>query len=121
MDGTDPSPFHLFAFAAKTSAVALAFEKAERHPMVDAFLAPRVQRWAELNRAIDERDDMLDFAIKLFEHDRDAALSDYFQNGFEQFQLVRHVAGWRGHPKTMLDFASGYGRLTRFLVHEHLA
>ena len=89
--------------------------------MVDAFLAPRVPRWEELNRAVDERDDMLDFAIKLFEHDRDAAISNYFQNGFEQFQLVRHIAGWRGHPKTMLDFASGYGRLTRFLVHEHLA
>ncbi len=89
--------------------------------MVDAFLSPRVPRWQELNRAVDERDDMLDFAIKLFEHDRDEAISNYFQNGFEQFQLVRHIAGWRGHPKTMLDFASGYGRLTRFLVHEHLA
>ena len=89
--------------------------------MVDAFLGPRVPRWTELNRAIDERDDMLDFAIRLFEHDRDAAVSNYFQNGFEQFQLVRHIAGWRAHPKTMLDFASGYGRLTRFLVHEHLA
>lgn len=89
--------------------------------MVDAFLAPRVRRWTELNRAVDERDDMLDFAIKLFEHDRDVAISNYFQNGFEQFELVRHIAGWRAHPKTMLDFASGYGRLTRFLVHEHLS
>ena len=89
--------------------------------MVDAFLGPRVPRWAQLNRAIDERDDMLDFAIKLFDHDRDAAVSNYFQNGFEQFELVRHIAGWRAHPRTMLDFASGYGRLTRFLVHEHLA
>jgi SAM-dependent methyltransferase len=101
--------------------MSLAFGSKESHPMVDAFLAPRVPRWTELNRAIDERDDMLDFAIKLFEHDRDAAVSNYFQNGFEQFELVRHIAGWRGHPKTMLDFASGYGRLTRFLVHEHLA
>lgn len=90
--------------------------------MVDAFLAPRLPRWEELNRAIDERDDMLDFAVKLFEHDRDAAVSNYFQNGFEQFELVRHIASWRGrHPRTMLDFASGYGRLTRFLVHEQLA
>ena len=63
--------------------------------MVDALLAPRLPRWEELNRAIDERDDMLDFAIKLFEHDRDAALSNYFQNGLEQFALVKHVAGGR--------------------------
>ena len=99
----------------------LAFGPAESHPMVDAFLAPRVPRWEALNRAVDERDDMLDFAIKLFDHDRDAAISNYFQNGFEQFALVRHIAGWRPHPKTMLDFASGYGRLTRFLVHQQLA
>ena len=99
----------------------LAFGAAENHPMVDAFLAPRLPRWEELNRAVDERDDMLDFAIRLFEHDRDQAISNYFQNGFEQFELVRHIASWRAHPRAMLDFASGYGRLTRFLVHQHLA
>ena len=100
----------------------LAFGEHESHPLVDAFLAPRVPGVEALSRAVDERDDMLDFAIKLFEHDRDAAISNYFQNGFEQFELVRHVASWRpGRPKAMLDFASGYGRLTRFLVHQHLA
>lgn len=89
--------------------------------MVDALLRTRVPRWEELNRAIDERDDMLDFAIRLFDHDRDQALTSYFRNGIDQFALVRHIAGWRGHPRRMLDFASGYGRLTRFLVHEKLA
>jgi SAM-dependent methyltransferase len=99
----------------------LAFERNEQHPMVDALLRTRVPRFEELNRAIDERDDMLDFAIKLFDHDRDRALTNYFQNGIEQLELVRHIARWRGHIGTMLDFASGYGRLTRFLVHEKLA
>jgi SAM-dependent methyltransferase len=100
----------------------LAFGERDSHPMVDALLAPRLPRWQELNRAIDERDDMLDFAVRLFEHDRDAALSNYFQNGLEQFWLVQHIASWRSsHPRSMLDFASGYGRLTRFLVHQHLA
>lgn len=100
----------------------LAFENDESHPMVDALLRPRVTRWRELNRAIDERDDMLDFAMKLHDFDRDAALVNYFQNGLEQFQLVRHIAGWRSAPpRRMLDFASGYGRLTRLLVHERFA
>jgi SAM-dependent methyltransferase len=100
----------------------LAFAPDERHPMVDALLRPRVPRWEELNRAIDERDDMLDFAMKLMGYDRDAALANYFQNGIEQFHLVRHIARWRGtKPRRMLDFASGYGRLTRFLIHDHLA
>lgn len=89
--------------------------------MVDALLRPRVAGWESLNRAIDERDDMLDFAIKMFDHDRDRALASYFQNGLDQFRLVRHIASWRGPVGRMLDFASGYGRLTRFLVHEHLA
>jgi SAM-dependent methyltransferase len=101
--------------------VPLAFRPDEHHPMVDALLRPRVARWESLNRAIDERDDMLDFAIQLFEHDRDRALTNYFQNGLDQFQLVRHIASWRGPIARMLDFASGYGRLTRFLVHERLA
>lgn len=89
--------------------------------MVDALLRTRVPRWEELNRAIDERDDMLDFALQIFDRDRDRALTSYFQNALEQFALVKHIAGWRGKIGRMLDFASGYGRLTRLLVHEHLA
>ncbi|HEY0370882.1 MAG TPA: class I SAM-dependent methyltransferase [Thermoanaerobaculia bacterium] len=89
--------------------------------MVDALLRTRVPRWESLNRAIDERDDMLDFALQIFDYDRDRALTSYFQNALEQFALVRHVASWRGRIGKMLDFASGYGRLTRLLVHEHLA
>ena len=89
--------------------------------MVDALLRTRVPRWEGLNRAIDERDDMLDFAIQLFDHDRDRALTSYFQNGLDQFRLVQHIAGWRGRAGRMLDFASGYGRLTRFLVHDQHA
>jgi len=102
--------------------MSLAFSNDEHHPMIEALLRPRVPRWEQLNLAIDERDDMLDFALELFEHDRDVALTNYFQNGLEQFEIVKHIASWRGKPvRTMLDFASGYGRLTRFLVHEHLA
>jgi SAM-dependent methyltransferase len=99
----------------------LAFDRDESHPMVDALLRTRIPRWRELNRAIDERDDMLDFAMKLFHQDRDAAVTAYFQSALDQVALVRHIASWRGHPRRMLDFASGYGRLTRLLVHEKVA
>ncbi|HEX6177579.1 MAG TPA: class I SAM-dependent methyltransferase, partial [Thermoanaerobaculia bacterium] len=101
--------------------MSLAFQKEERHPMVDTLLRARIPRGGELNRAIDERDDMLDFALTLFHHDRDAALTNYFQNGLEQFEVLKHIAAWRGPVRRMLDFASGYGRLTRFLVHQQLA
>jgi SAM-dependent methyltransferase len=99
----------------------LAFERNERHPLIDTLLRTRVPRWTELNLAIDERDDMLDYAVSMFEHDRDRALVSYFQNALDQFALVRHIAAWRGPVRRMLDFASGYGRLTRLLVHEKLA
>jgi SAM-dependent methyltransferase len=100
----------------------LAFGPHESHPMVDTLLRTRVPRWQEMNRAIDERDDMLDFAINLFDQDRDRAVANYFVNGYEQLELVRHIARWRDRrPRRMLDFASGYGRLTRFLVHERIA
>jgi SAM-dependent methyltransferase len=102
--------------------MALAFTNEERHPMVETLLRTRVPRWEELDRAIDERDDMLDFAVQMFDRDRDVALTSYFQNGLEQFEVVKRIAAWRpSHPRRMLDFASGYGRLTRFLVHQHLA
>src|SRR4051794_35758221 len=101
--------------------MSLAFARNESHPMVDTLLRTRIARWEELNRAVDERADMLDFAIGLFDHDRDRAITNYFQNGLEQFELVRHIARWRGDIRRMFDFASGYGRLTRFLVHERLA
>ena len=89
--------------------------------MVDALLRPRVPRWKALNRAIDERDDMLDFALNLFGRDRDRAVVNYFQNALDQYTLLEHIARWRGAPSRMLDFASGYGRLTRLLVHDRLA
>lgn len=100
----------------------LAFTNEERHPMVETLLRARVPRWQELDRTIDERDDMLDFALQMFERDRDVALTSYFQNGLEQFEVVKQIAAWRASaPRRMLDFASGYGRLTRFLVHQRLA
>jgi SAM-dependent methyltransferase len=99
----------------------LAFTNQEQHPMIATLLRTRVPRWEELDRTIDERDDMLDFALQMFERDRDVALTSYFQNGLEQFEVVKQIAAWRGKPRRMLDFASGYGRLTRFLVHQHLA
>ncbi|HUP62947.1 MAG TPA: class I SAM-dependent methyltransferase [Thermoanaerobaculia bacterium] len=99
----------------------LTFSNDDHHPLLDTLLRTRVPRWEALNRAVDERDDMLDFAMKLFHGDRDAALVNYFQNGLEQFELVKHIASWRGPMRRMLDFASGYGRLTRFLVHQQLA
>ncbi len=101
----------------------LIFGAAESHPMVDALFRTRIARWEELNRAIDERDDMYHYLARLFAHDRDRALASYFTSTLEQFELLRSIAAWRfpNGPRTFLDFASGYGRLTRLIVHERFA
>lgn len=62
---------------------------------------------------------MLEFSLR---HHQDAALSvsQYFGVALQQYQTVRQIIDCvfgRQQELTMLDFACGYGRLLRFLVH----
>ena len=102
----------------------LAFGPDESNPMVDTLLRQRVPQWQQLNRAIDSRDEMLLFADETYGFDRDLALFSYFANGLALRDDLRHIARCRfgdAAIPSFLDFASGYGRLTRFLVHEKMA
>ncbi len=95
----------------------LAFAADQRHPVVDLLL-----RDQPVDRSIDAEDEMLLFARQMHEGDEDAALAAYFRDGASVASAVRQLAGWHagGLDKlgAMLDFASGYGRVTRFLVRE---
>lgn len=103
----------------------LAFEPGQSHRLVDEALASHPMKWDGLDRAIDARDEMLQFAVETARGDRDAALGSYFLTALELHDLVRWCArshfGDAAPVPAMLDFASGYGRLTRFLVHSRLA
>jgi SAM-dependent methyltransferase len=102
----------------------LAFGPDESNPMVDTLLRQRVPQWQQLNRAIDSRDEMLLFADETYGFDRDLSLFSYFANGLALRDELRHIARCRfgdAPIPSFLDFASGYGRLTRFLVHEKMA
>ena len=103
----------------------LAFSSDQSTPMLEALLRPRVPAWRALDLAIDDRDEMLDFALAELAYDRDRALVSYFVNGIEQYEAIRRLARtrWPDRPQAgaLLDFASGYGRLTRFLVHDPIA
>jgi SAM-dependent methyltransferase len=91
---------------------------------VDVLLADRLPDWRSLNRTIDPDDEMLLFARRLCEFDRDRALLSYFESGLDLLDIVRHVARSRfgsAPVPRFLDFASGYGRLTRLLVHTRFA
>ncbi len=62
---------------------------------------------------------MLEFSLR---HHRDAALSvsQYFSVALQQYQTVRQIINrvfGRRDDLDVLDFACGYGRLLRFLVH----
>jgi SAM-dependent methyltransferase len=98
--------------------MSLAYRPEETSPFVLAFLDER--GLSGLDLAIDERDEMLGFLVDGMEGDRDKALFAYFRSGLSIADALLQVLRWR-FPEgigNVLDFASGYGRVTRFLVRE---
>lgn len=101
--------------------MSLAYKPEETSPFVRAFLDDRgFSGSSGLELAIDERDEMLGFLVEGMEGDRDKALFAYFRSGLSIADALLQVLRWR-YPEgigNVLDFASGYGRITRFLVRE---
>jgi SAM-dependent methyltransferase len=68
--------------------------------------------------AIDPRDEMLEFLVGVHP-DAEQARCGYFRSGQSIADVLGQVLAWRfgaaGTP-VVLDFASGYGRVTRFLL-----
>jgi len=71
---------------------------------------------------IHEDDEMLRVFRDRAAGDRAAARSTYLQSGLALWGALRRVVEWRfgdlGRVGKLLDFASGYGRVTRFLVRD---
>lgn len=100
----------------------LAFHPDETSPLVAALLSDLGIAPGALALAVDARDEMLGFLIDSFAGDRDRALFGYFRSGASIADSLGQVLRWRfGSLERMgkiLDFASGYGRVTRFLVRD---
>jgi SAM-dependent methyltransferase len=100
----------------------LAFRPDETSPLVDTLLAGLGIPPGTLDRAIDARDEMLGYLVENQEGDRERALFQYFRTGASIAGSIGQVLHWRfgdpGRIGKLLDFASGYGRVTRFLVRE---
>jgi SAM-dependent methyltransferase len=101
----------------------LAFRPDETNPLVATLLDDlRMDASHAIDLAIDARDEMLGFLIDAFEGDRERALFAYFRSGASIADSLGQVLRWRfgGWDRIgkVLDFASGYGRVTRFLVRE---
>ncbi len=100
----------------------LAFRPDETNPLVAALLSDLGIAPGTLDLAIDARDEMLGFLVDAHEGDRDRALFAYFRSGASIADALLQVLRWRFGPAVrtvrILDFASGYGRVTRFLVRD---
>jgi SAM-dependent methyltransferase len=101
----------------------LAFRPDETSPLVPPLLSDLGVAPGTLDLAIDDRDEMLGFLGDVFEGDRDRALFGYFRSGASIADSLGQALRWRfggrfGEAVRLLDFASGYGRVTRFLVRE---
>ncbi|MEA2601207.1 MAG: hypothetical protein QOF89_2199 [Acidobacteriota bacterium] len=100
----------------------LAFRPDETHPLVSALLADLGIAPGTFDSAVDARDEMLGFLVQLYGGDRDQALFQYFRSGASIADSLGQVLRWRfpdpGRTVKLLDFASGYGRVTRFLLRQ---
>jgi hypothetical protein len=89
-------------------------------PLVRALLADLGVEEGGVDLAIDPDDEMLGFLLESSQGDLDRALWAYFQSGASIAASMAQVLAWRfGAPQRvarLLDFASGYGRVTRFLL-----
>jgi SAM-dependent methyltransferase len=97
----------------------LAYKKEEDNPLLAAFgLAAGPKAPASLN--VDAEDEMLIQYLNLGGQDRDRALVLYFDSGRRIWETMRTILRWRfgDRPLRLLDFASGYGRVTRFAVRD---
>ena len=99
----------------------LAFNPDETSPYVRVLLADQGIAEGTVNLAIDSRDEMLSFLIQMHDGDRERALFTYFRTGLSIADAMTQILRWRfGNlgAVSLLDFASGYGRVTRFLLRD---
>jgi len=97
----------------------LAFSSAETSPYVRALLADQGIAEGSLDLAVDSRDEMLSFLVQTHDGDRERALFAYFRSGLSIADAMSQILRWRcGGAVRLLDFASGYGRVTRFFLRD---
>jgi SAM-dependent methyltransferase len=88
-------------------------------PYVAALCPEIVSSGADLT--VDDEDEM--FRLFLHRHwHHGAALSSYFRSGALLWSTLRQALTWRfgdlDRVTRLLDFAAGYGRVTRFIAHD---
>lgn len=88
-------------------------------PLLRTFLHQEVPDAENLDLGIHPDDEMLHYLINLYNGDWDRAAVAYVESGLQVQQMACRFLEWRfGRAKDVefLDFASGYGRVTRHLL-----
>ena len=96
------------------------FRPDETSPFVQALLADQGLAPEDVPLEIDAQDEMLEFLVSGFEGDRERGLFTYYRSGLSIADAMTQILLWRfggfGRIERLMDFASGYGRVTRFLL-----
>ncbi len=90
-----------------------------RTPLISALLSPELGFSPEIDLTIHPADEMLRYQAALFDGDRDRGLAGYLESGRWAARMTEQIVDWRFGDfgdLEMLDFASGYGRVTRHLL-----
>ena len=88
-------------------------------PLIKVLLQPMFGFPPDLDLAIHHSDEMFHYLTALYDGDWDKGLAAYFYSGLQAFTMTDQIVSWRfgGFQSIeMLDFASGYGRVTRHLI-----
>lgn len=95
---------------------------AENNKIIKVFVQNQVENPNTFNSNISENDEMYLFALRHFKGDMDRACIELLTTGKQSMDILRQIIHWHfggfSNISALLDFASGYGRLTRFLIQE---
>ncbi|MCL2925404.1 MAG: class I SAM-dependent methyltransferase, partial [Trichodesmium sp. MAG_R04] len=90
--------------------------------IIDKFLQDQTRKPEKINIIIHPQDEMYIYALKNTEGRKDEALLRYFSNGKRILDAIKQIVKWYFNGfeniSSFLDFASGYGRFSRFLLQE---
>ncbi|ABG50673.1 Methyltransferase type 11 [Trichodesmium erythraeum IMS101] len=90
--------------------------------IIDQFIQDQTKKSDKINVIIHPQDEMYLYALKNTDGRKDEALLRYFSNGKRILDAVKQIVEWYfdgfENISSFLDFASGYGRFSRFLVQE---
>jgi SAM-dependent methyltransferase len=95
---------------------------AKNNPIIKAFVQDQAKEPNNFNSTIHRNDEMFLFALQYFKGNMDHACIELLSTGKQGMDVIRQIIQWNfegfHNVSSFLDFASGYGRLTRFLVQE---